>query len=149
MSHVTREWVMSHVKARCHMRKHSITSRRNESCQIQMSHVTCKRVTSQKGAKNHVTYEWVISHINGSCHMWMNHVKRKSTRAYMDKSCRTARRHKHAHNHACTICLYVYTPALQPSLCTGSSFPSTPSASHLFFSLFSEAAADTHTHTHT
>jgi len=44
MSHVTYEWVMSHL---------------NESCHIWMTHVT---------------YEWVMSHMNESCHIWVSHV---------------------------------------------------------------------------
>ena len=43
-SHVSYEWVMSHM---------------NESCLIWMCHVS---------------YEWVISHLNGSCLIWRSHV---------------------------------------------------------------------------
>jgi len=46
-SHVTYEWVMSHL---------------NESCHIWMSHVT---------------YEWVMSHMNESCRIWMSRISYK------------------------------------------------------------------------
>jgi len=60
MSHVTCEWVTSHV---------------NESRHIWMSHVTYERVTSHIDEPCHiwmsnVTYIWVMSHMNGSCHVW-------------------------------------------------------------------------------
>jgi len=76
MSHVTYEWVMSHM---------------NESCHIWMSHVTYEWVMSHVNQSyhewmyhaiyasyhiwmSHVTYEWVISHMHESCHIWISHV---------------------------------------------------------------------------
>jgi len=44
VSHVTYEWVMSHM---------------SESCHIWVSHVT---------------YEWVMSHMSESCHMWVSFI---------------------------------------------------------------------------
>jgi len=69
ISHVTYEWVMSHM---------------NESCHIWMSHVTYESVMSHIHESchiwmSHVTYEWVMSHMNESCHIWMSHV---STHSY-------------------------------------------------------------------
>jgi len=64
MSHVTYEWVLSHM---------------NESCRIWMSHVT---------------FGWVISHMNELCHIWISHCKclqwntSSSTRlVYTNESC--------------------------------------------------------------
>ena len=58
MSHVTYEWVMSHM---------------NESCHIWTSHVPFEWVMSQMNESchiwtSHVTYEWVMSHMNESRH---------------------------------------------------------------------------------
>jgi len=57
MSHVTYEWVMSHM---------------NESCLIWVSHVT---------------YEWVMSHMNESCLIWMSHVSYEWVMSHMNESC--------------------------------------------------------------
>ena len=64
MSHVTYEWVMSHM---------------NESCLIWMDHVTYEWVMSHMNESrhiwmSHVTYEWIMSHMKDSCHIWMSHV---------------------------------------------------------------------------
>jgi len=64
MSHVTCEWVMSHV---------------NESCHMWMSHVTCEWVMSYMNESrhiwmSHVTYGWVMSHMYESCHVCISHV---------------------------------------------------------------------------
>ena len=61
MRHVTHEWAMSHV---------------NGSCQLWMSHVTCKWVNSTMNKPCH-TCEWVMSHI------WISHV------THMNESCHT------------------------------------------------------------
>jgi len=89
MSHVTYEWVMSHM---------------NESCHIWMSHV------NESSLECH-TYEWVISHIwtshvthvNESCHIWTSHVthvneschiwtSHVSNVVHMNESCQTCER---------------------------------------------------------
>ena len=59
MSHVTHEWVMSHM---------------HESCHTWMSHVT---------------HEWVMSHMNESCHTWMGHVMHEWIMSHMNESCLT------------------------------------------------------------
>jgi len=72
MSHITYEWVMSHMDESCHIWMSYVTCefgmlRRNESCHIWMSHVTYEWVMSHLNESYH-TYEWVVSHI------WMSHV---------------------------------------------------------------------------
>jgi len=87
MSHVTHEWVMSHMNESCHTRMSHVTyewvmSHKNESCHTRMSHVTqewvmsldktchaCRRtlVQQQRNESCH-THEWVVSHMNESCY---------------------------------------------------------------------------------
>jgi len=65
ISHVTYEWVMSHM---------------NESCHIWMSYVTYESVMSHMNESWHIwmrwmshgTYSWVMSHMNKPCHIWMS-----------------------------------------------------------------------------
>ena len=89
MSHVTYEWVMSHMNESCHIRMSHlynliywrmnewcpmsewthewVMSRMNESCHIWTSHVTYEWAMSPI-QMSHVSY--VISHMNESCHIW-------------------------------------------------------------------------------
>jgi len=76
MSHVTYEWVMSHM---------------NESCHIWMSHITYEWVMSHMNKSCHIwirhdTYEWVMSHTNESCHIWMSHVTYEWVLWHMNES---------------------------------------------------------------
>jgi len=64
MSHITYEWVMSHMDESCHIWTIHITYERvmshtNESCHIRMSHVV---------------HEWGLSHMNEACQIWTSHV---------------------------------------------------------------------------
>jgi len=59
MSHVTYEWVMSHMNESCHVAYEWVISHMNQPCSMWMSHVP---------------YEWVTSHMNESCHTWLSHV---------------------------------------------------------------------------
>jgi len=75
-SHVTYEWVMSHMNESClHLcltsTSHAI-SHVSKSCHIWMSHVT---------------YEWVMSHMNESCHIWMTRVSYEWVMSHMNESC--------------------------------------------------------------
>jgi len=68
MSHVTHEWVTSHM---------------NEPCHIWMSHATYEWVMSHMNESphiwmNHVTYEWVMTRMNESCHIWVQSVPEKN-----------------------------------------------------------------------
>jgi len=83
MSHVSYEWVMSHM---------------NESCLIWMSHVSYQSVMSpprqiEKGGSAKIlhilvcTYEWVMSHTNESCLIWMSHVSYEWDMTHMNESC--------------------------------------------------------------
>jgi len=84
MSHVTHEWVMSHIGESCHIWLSHVPyewvmSRMSESCHISVSHVTYQWVMSHMSESchtwvSHVTYEWVMSHMNESCHIWVSHV---------------------------------------------------------------------------
>jgi len=73
MSHVTYEWVMSHMNESCHIRMSHVTyewvmSHLNESCHIWTSQLTYEQ--SCHIWTSHVTHEWVMSHTNESCHIW-------------------------------------------------------------------------------
>jgi len=83
MSHVTCEWVVSHVEMlrrditlhRVCLRHFSpewVLSHLNESCHIWMSHVT---------------YEWVMPHLHESCHKWMSHVACEWVMSHMQLVC--------------------------------------------------------------
>jgi len=79
MSHVTYEWIMSHM---------------NESCHTWMSHVTYEWVMPHINEPchawmSHVTYEWVMSHMNESCHTWMSHMTYEWVMPHMNESCHT------------------------------------------------------------
>ena len=78
-SHVTYEWVMSHIvhhyylhKAYSHVTHEWVMSHMNESCHTWMSHVT---------------HDWVMSHMNESCHTWMSHVTHEWVMSHMTESC--------------------------------------------------------------
>jgi len=68
MSHVSYEWVMSH-----------------------MSHVTHAEGLQWCGTPSctmsHVTYEWVMSHMNESCHIWMSHVPYEGVMSHTQRAC--------------------------------------------------------------
>jgi len=84
MSHMTYEWVTSHMNEWCHIRMiyvtyESVTSHVNESCHIWRSHVTYEGVMSRMKESCHmrichVTCESVISRVKKSCHVYMSHV---------------------------------------------------------------------------
>jgi len=87
MSHVTYEWVMSHM---------------NESCHIWMSDFTYESVMSHMNESHHiwmshVTYEWVMSHMNESCltHEWES-CRKYEWATHMNVSSHTYKRVKHA-----------------------------------------------------
>jgi len=74
MSHVTCEWVMSHMNAYAwvilHMNVTLIII-----CYIWMSHkLHMKESFSCYIWMSHFTYEWVISYVNESWQTWMSHV---------------------------------------------------------------------------
>jgi len=83
-SHVTYEWVMSHIIMR-HV------TQMNGSCHIWMNHVTHKNETCQ-------TYERDMSHVKETCHIWINescriwmrHVTYKWVMSRMNKSYHTS-----------------------------------------------------------
>ena len=55
MSHVTYDWVMSHMNA----------------SHVNTLHLPLCYVCKQN---SHVTREWVFSHMNASCHIWTRHI---------------------------------------------------------------------------
>ena len=69
---------MSHVSYDCIMSHMSVMSHMDESCLIWMSHVS---------------YEWVMSHMNESCLMWMSHISREHIMSHtrIGQSCFAAR----------------------------------------------------------
>jgi len=80
-SHVTYEWVMSHMNESCHVRGIShiwmsditygcVVSRTNDLCHICIK--TCHIWMSHVMNESYHTYEWVLSRIIESCHTWMN-----------------------------------------------------------------------------
>jgi len=85
MSHVTYEWVVSHI---------------NESCHVWMSRVPYKWVMSRimhhdtschvwmhlVALMCHGTYEWGTSLMNTSWHMWMRHVTREFVITFTNES---------------------------------------------------------------
>jgi len=81
ISHVTYEWVLSHMNESCHIWMNHVQyewvmSHMNESYHAWMSHVPYTREwsTNPKGVAI-VTYEQVMSHMNESCHIWvMSHI---------------------------------------------------------------------------
>jgi len=73
-SHVTHEWVTSHM---------------NESRPTWMSHVTHERVTSHMNESHHkwmshVTPAWVMAHMNESRHTRMSHVTHEWVTSHMN-----------------------------------------------------------------
>jgi len=83
MSHVSYEWVMSHMHESCliwmshfltwmsHVSYEWVMSRMNESCYIYTSHVSYAWVMSHMNepcliCMSHVSYEWVMSHMHES-----------------------------------------------------------------------------------
>jgi len=96
MSHVTYEWVMSHMNETCHiwmLRVHCwsyvplyicshylyvpIISMFPLSIDLQKMCVTCHNSFICDRAyiwMSHVTYEWVMSHMNETCYIWMKRV---------------------------------------------------------------------------
>ena len=97
MSHVTHEWVISHMNETCHTWMSHVThewfmSHMNESCHTWMSHVTHECVMSHMNESchtwmSHVTHECVMSHMNASCHTWMRHVTHEWVMSHMNESC--------------------------------------------------------------
>jgi len=65
MSHVTYEWVMSHVNGSCYIHAGFARHLSLHVKYVQESWHVCM---------SHVTYEWVMSRMNESCHVWMSHV---------------------------------------------------------------------------
>jgi len=97
MSHVTYEWVMSHMNDSYHIWKSLDTyewvmTHMNLSCHMWMGHVTCEWVMLHM---NEPHYE-VISHVNESwrrcesCHIWMSHVTYEWVMSDMNESCHKA-----------------------------------------------------------
>jgi len=70
MSHVTYEWVMSHM---------------NKSCRVYMSHVTHEWDMSHW--ISHAIYEWVTSRVHNSCHRWICYVTYACVKSQMNESC--------------------------------------------------------------
>ena len=75
---------MSHTNESCHVQMSHVTYERvmprmNDSCHVWMSHMTYERVMSRMNESchvwtSHVTYEWVMSRMNESCNIWMSPV---------------------------------------------------------------------------
>jgi len=84
MSHVTYEWVMSHMHKSCHtcinrVSCECVVSHMNESCPIWLSHATQEWVTSymyegRHIRMSHVVYEWIVPHISESRQICMSQV---------------------------------------------------------------------------
>jgi len=114
MSHVTYQWVMSHVNASRHICMSCVTlwgreqivdafltQEMHESCRISVSWglesgglesmVSCRisvsHVTSRHTSMSHVTYKYVMPHLNKSCHISMSHVTYEWVMSHMDESC--------------------------------------------------------------
>ena len=115
MSHVTYDWVMSHINESCHIwmiyvnkcpperllrtsRYHHVTydrvmSRMNESFHTRMRHVAFRWAVSHMNDlyhmwMSHVIYEWVMSHLIESNHTWKKHVTYGWVAFHVNESCR-------------------------------------------------------------
>ena len=82
MSHVTNDWVMSHMNESCLIGMTHVSY--NESCLIWRSHVSYEGVMSHMNeschiCRSHIMYEWVVSHMKEMCHIV----------SHMNASCRT------------------------------------------------------------
>jgi len=96
MSHVTYEWVTSHMNES----RHIWTSYVAYECVVSPACIFLYRHTwramthpclsysnvSRHIWMSHVTYEWVTSHMNESRHIWMSHVISEWVTSYLNKS---------------------------------------------------------------
>jgi len=96
MSHVTYEWVMSHINESCHVTYEwfnsqvmyeRVMSHLKQSCHTWALVQPKSFIESCHIWMSRVTYEWVMSHINESCHMWMSHFTYEWVMSHMNESC--------------------------------------------------------------
>jgi len=98
MSHVTHEWVMSHMNESYH------TSMRHVTHQCVISHINASCHTSM----SHVSHQWVVSHMNSSCHTWMSHITHEWVMSHINESCHTSMSHVTSHLYDTLLtCWYV------------------------------------------
>jgi len=93
LSHVTDKWGMSHINESCHIQVSHITYKWMISCHIWFTHVSCEWGMSHccgsawpcERGMSHVTYKWSMS-----CHIWITQWEGEQVLSQMNEWCVSA-----------------------------------------------------------